>query len=188
MIAATEAVWCGARNGGTRTSPAPGGSTPLTEWMRVTSSDASSGEERQDPRQPAREHRLARAGRPGEQQVVAARRGDLEGPARPLLAAHVGEVGHVRERLEVVGRLLRLGRVALSPQIGDRLGQVVDTDRLDSGQGDLCPRLGGADEMGEPRAPRPFSGDERAGDRPQPSVECELADRGVPLEASAGTW
>ena len=41
-IAAVEAEWCGARNGGTRTRPPPGGRTPATEWMRVTSSAASS--------------------------------------------------------------------------------------------------------------------------------------------------
>ncbi len=51
---------------------------------------------RQDPRQPAREHRLARAGRPLEQEVVRARRGDLERTASPLLPADVGEIGNGR--------------------------------------------------------------------------------------------
>ena len=41
-IAGADAEWCGARNGGTRISPPPGASTPATEWMRVTSSAASS--------------------------------------------------------------------------------------------------------------------------------------------------
>ena len=43
-IAATDAVWCGARNGGTVTSGRPGGRSPATEWMRVTSSASSGGE------------------------------------------------------------------------------------------------------------------------------------------------
>ena len=45
---------------------------------------------RQDPRQTPREHRLARAGRPGEEQVVPSGGSDLERPARPLLAANLG--------------------------------------------------------------------------------------------------
>ena len=45
------------------------------------------------PGQPPREHRLARARRPAEQQVVAAGGGDLERAPRALLAADVGEVG-----------------------------------------------------------------------------------------------
>ena len=40
--AATEALWCGARNGGETISGRPGSSSPATEWMRVTSR-ASSG-------------------------------------------------------------------------------------------------------------------------------------------------
>ena len=115
----------------------PAASTPPTEWMRVTSSDASSCEQRQDPRQPAREHRLARAGRPGEQQVVPARGGDLERAARALLAAHVGEVGDGRQRLEVVRRRRRLGRVALAAEVRDRLGEMAHADRLDAGERDL---------------------------------------------------
>ena len=43
MTAATDAVWCGARNGGTVTSGRPGGSRPATEWMRVTSSASAGG-------------------------------------------------------------------------------------------------------------------------------------------------
>ena len=46
-------------------------------------------ERRQDARQPAREHRLAGSGRPGEQQIVPAGRRDLQRAARSLLAADV---------------------------------------------------------------------------------------------------
>ncbi len=37
-IAAVEALWCGARKGGTRTSGRPVGRMPATEWIRETSS------------------------------------------------------------------------------------------------------------------------------------------------------
>ena len=88
-----DAVWCGARNGGTVTSGRPGGSSPATEWMRVTSSASSAVERRQDPRQAAGQHRLPRPRRAGEQEVVAPGGRELERAARTLLAAHVGEVG-----------------------------------------------------------------------------------------------
>ena len=35
--AAIEALWCGARNGGSRTSGRSGARSPATEWIRVTS-------------------------------------------------------------------------------------------------------------------------------------------------------
>ena len=66
-------------------------------------------------REPPREHRLARSGRPREQEVVRPRCRELERAARPLLAAHVGEIGHGgvlerarRERVER-GRRSRRG-------------------------------------------------------------------------------
>ena len=53
------------------------------------------GERRQDRRQPARQHRLARARRPAHQQVVPPGRGDFERPTGRELAVHVGEIGLV---------------------------------------------------------------------------------------------
>ena len=91
------------------TSPAPGGSDA---GYRVDARHLERrvvGEQRQDPRQPAREHRLSRARRAGEQQVVPTRGGDLERAPRALVAAHLGEVGDAGERLEVVGRQRRIG-------------------------------------------------------------------------------
>ena len=66
---------------------------PATEWIRVTSSASrgSSGGRIAGSRRP--EHRLARPGRAGEQQVVAAGGGELERAPGALLAANVGEVG-----------------------------------------------------------------------------------------------
>ena len=47
----------------------------------------------QQARQAACEHRLARAGRPDEQQVVAAGGGELQRATGDRLAADVGQVG-----------------------------------------------------------------------------------------------
>src|SRR5579885_441482 len=64
---------------------------------RVDAGDLERGgvvERRQDAREAAGEHRLARPGRPDEEQVVGTGCGDLEGAAGPLLTAHVGQVGN----------------------------------------------------------------------------------------------
>ncbi len=128
-IAAAEAPWCGARNGGTRMIGRPAGSVPATEWMRVTSSASSRVSGGRMPGQPPAEHRLARSRRPCEQHVVLSRRGELERPAPALLAAHLGEVGQER-LLELVAAGWSGERdVLLAPQVGDRLRQVVHRDR-----------------------------------------------------------
>ena len=56
-------------------------------------------ERRQDRGQPARQHRLAGAGRADHQQVVAAGGGDLERALGGLLALDVGEVGQTPGRI-----------------------------------------------------------------------------------------
>ena len=71
----------------------PGASRPAAEWMRVISSASPASSGGQHAGEPPREHRLARARRADHEQVVAARCGDLERPARARLAADVGEVG-----------------------------------------------------------------------------------------------
>ena len=53
------------------------------------------GERRKDRPQPPRHHRLARARRPGQQQVVTAGSGDLERARAQQLSADVGEVAFV---------------------------------------------------------------------------------------------
>jgi hypothetical protein len=64
------------------------------------------------------------------QPAVAARRGDLERPPRPLLAADVGEIGLGRAQARA-GRKDRV-RLQLAPQVGDGVGEVADRDRLDA--------------------------------------------------------
>ena len=72
-------------------------------------------ERRQDARQPAGEHRLAGARRPGEQQVVAAGGRDLERAPRPLLPAHVAR-GRARPARRVAVRRARYGGGSRSPR------------------------------------------------------------------------
>ena len=89
-IAAADAEWCGARNGGTRIRPPPGASTPATEWIRVTSSAASSSSGGRIPGSRRASIVLPVPGGPAKQEVVSAGRGDLERAPGALLAAHVG--------------------------------------------------------------------------------------------------
>ncbi len=139
-------------------------------------------EQRQQPGEAARKHRLAGARRPGQQQVVGARGGDLERPPGPLLAAHVREVRHLGERLEVVGRRRQRRRVAFAAQVGDGVGEVADADRLDAGERDLRPRFRGTDEVSQPRTAGALRRDERPGHGPQATVQRQLTERGVPFQ------
>ena len=123
-------------------------------------------QQREDPRQPPRKHRLAGAGRSCEQQVVPAGGGDLERAACALLAAHVGKIGHTRQRFEVVCGRWRLGRVALAAEVRHRVGEMAHADGCDSGERHLRSRLGGADEMRQPGAAGSFGGHQRTRDRP----------------------
>ena len=94
-IAAIEAEWCGARNGppvGELAAAELAGDRARSSRLRAarpaTAAAGSTGSR-------ARQHRLAGAGRPDHQQIVAAGRRDLERPLGALLALDVGEVGRV---------------------------------------------------------------------------------------------
>ena len=137
-------------------------------------------ERRQQARQAPREHRLARAGRPGEQQVVPARGGDLERAPRALLSSDVREVGQ-RRRVVRARRHDRV-RLELAAQVGDRVGEVPHRDRLDAGERRLGRRLARAEHALEPHAPRALGDREHAADAAQAPVERELADGRVPVE------
>ena len=106
-------------------------------------------------------------------------RGNLECSPRPLLAAHVPEIGHLgrfehfrRERLE-------RGRVDLSPEVGDGFAEAAHGNGLDARQSGLRRRLGGAHDEAKPGASGTFRDGQRARDRPDASVEPELTDRRV---------
>ena len=175
-IAGADAEWCGARNGGTRISPPPGASRPATEWIRVTSSAASSSS----------------SGR-----IPGSRRASIVlpvpgGPASSTLCVPAAAISSAR-------RARSWPRTSARSGTGSR-----STSRSGNGSGGSCvPRryatasarwwtgigstpasatsgagLGRADEPAEARAPRSLGGDQRAGDGPDAPVERELAERG----------
>jgi len=136
---------------------------------------------RQHARQPAREHRLARTGGADQQQMVAARRGDLERAAGHGLAADVGEV--LARLARVLGRRRRGGRQLGAAQPRCRFLEPrhrVHREPLDQR------RLGGgvrrAEQRLRARAPRRLGEAERAAHAAQAPVERQLADRGRPRE------
>ena len=184
-IAETDAVWCGARNGahGHERPPRrkqPGDGVDARHLERLVRR-----EPRQDPGQAPGEHRLAGPGRAGEQQVVTARRRELERAPRPLLAAHIREIGHEGRRLRarsVRRRLVGRRRLPFAAQVGDRLRQVPHGHGLDPGERRLGRTIGSAEQPRQPRLPRALGGSEHAADRAQPSVERQLADRRVAAE------
>ncbi len=156
---------------------------PHTEWMRVTSSAASSPSSGSRLGKTAGEHRLARAGRAREKQVVTAGRGDLERAPGAFLAADIREIGNAGEHLEVVLGRRRLRRLVLAAEIRDRLAEMPHSDRLDARERDLRRRLAGTDETRQPGPPGTLGRDQRAGHGPQAAVETELAERRMSGEA-----
>ncbi len=72
-----------------------------------------------------------------------ARRRQLERPPAALLAADVGKVDRDDRRATALPRGGRLDRL-VAAQVPDRLDQMPDADRLDSGEGSLAGRRGGA--------------------------------------------
>ena len=69
--------------------------------------------------------------------------------------------------------------LVVSQQIADRLGQVTDTDGLDSGQRRLRRRVDRTDHPTQPGTCGALRGGDRAGHGPYATVEPELADAGV---------
>ena len=130
----------------------------------------------QHPGQATRQHRLADARRPGEEEVVAARRGKLERSPRSLLSAHVGQIRNLGARI-AVGRGLERRRLELSAQIPDDLGQMARGHGLDARESRLRRRLACAHQAPETGSSRSFGGGKHAGHRPQSPVERQLADR-----------
>ncbi len=135
-------------------------------------------ERRQDRRQAPRQHRLARSRRPGQKEVVASGRCDLERAPRAVVAAHLGEVRECRRRPR---------RLPVRLPVELRLAaQVRQPPRRGGGRGSARrlrarpprPRARDRAACPAPRASRLGDG-EHAADAPQPTVEPELADRRV---------
>jgi hypothetical protein len=142
-------------------------------------------ERRQDPRQPAREHRLPRAGRTAEENVVPTGRGQLERAPGAFLPADVGQI-RCRRCAMAVRRERLLGlELALSAQIRDRLGEVPDRDRGYSGERSLPRRVGRAEKSFGAEPACALGDGEDSSDPAQAAVERELADGSRPLERAA---
>ena len=139
---------------------------------------------RQDARQPPRQHRLAGAGRADHQQVVAARRGDLEGALGVLLTADVGQIRSVGPRLVRIGdrRAGRLRRPAPVEQIREPRERR-DRAHLDSLHERRLGRVGLRNEQAAvSRAAGTERGGQRAAHRAQLAAQRQLADQGAVLE------
>ena len=139
---------------------------------------------REDPWQPSGEHRFSRPGRARHQKVVPARRRQLESASSAFLAAHVGEVGTARSVAPF--RRADGARLESAAQVGARLSEVFDRNRLDPGQSSLRRRLGGTDEPVEAGPARRLGGDERAGHGSNAAVQRKLPERGVLGEPLGG--
>ena len=107
--------------------------------------------------------------------------GDLERATTSLLPADVREI---RRRLQLAVRPCGRDRVGLelTPEIRDRIGEVPEADRLDAGERSLGRRVRRAQDAFEPHAACALGDGEDAADAPQPAVERELTDGGVPVE------
>ena len=128
-IAATDALWCGARKGGNETSGCPGGEHAGHRVDARHLERLVVAERRQHAGEPAREHGLARSRRAGEQQVVTACGGDLEGAPASLLPTDVGEIRPgTSQSLGVACRLVRR-QLAFAPQVRGGFGQMAATRR-----------------------------------------------------------
>ena len=107
---------------------------------------------------------------------MTARRRELECATRPLLPAHVREVGARRIAHAVRGcRELRL-ELDLSAEEGNSLGEVADGYGVNAGERRLLRRLRRTEKPLDSEPSRSFSHRENASDPAQPAVESELAD------------
>ena len=136
-----------------------------------------SGEQRQHAGQASREHRLTRAGRAGEQQVVGPGSRDLERATRALLPADVGEVRGLVGRQLVVSERLEAGCRDLPAEVGDGLGEVPHGYRLDARESDLGSRLHRAHDPAQAGPAGALRDGQGARDRSDAPVERELPDR-----------
>ena len=141
------------------------------------------GQRRQDARQATGQHGLAGAGRPGEEQVVAAGGGHLQGAAGLKLSAYLGQVGQRPCRLGRARQAMGRDR-SLAQQVGHHLEQMIGGQYLElTGQRRLI-GIGPRHNQPPPRAAR------RQGQRQHPlhtakcAVQRQLADAFGVLQTS----
>ena len=125
--------------------------------------------------QPSRQHRLARAGRSHEQQVVIAGRGDFEGEPGNRLSAHVGEIGRGRRRRRIGQRRRRGPRLHADERI-EQLGERRREEHLAPGHQRRF--VTGARSNDHRVAGESVDQGQHARDRSYGAVEAELGDEG----------
>ena len=182
---ATDAVWCGARNGGTLTSGRSGGSNPATEWIRVTSSAWSGGSRGRIPGKRRASIVLPVPGGPPSRRLcppAAASSSARRARSWPRTSARSG-LSRFRSRSRsatssrpAAARPSR--RAGRRPPPRDGAAEPARSPQGPPPQR----RLRSAEEPRQPGLPRPFCRRQDAADRAQPPVERELADGGVPDE------
>ena len=134
---------------------------------------------RQDARQPPRQHRLARSGRPHEQEVVRAGSGDLERTSSAFLSAYLREIGEQR-RLDACSASGSNAGASISPRkYATTSPSVPYRNGLDARESGLGADSAAQTTCVEPRAASTFGDGERARDRADPPVERELTDSRV---------
>jgi hypothetical protein len=119
---------------------------------------------------------------------VTARSRDLERAPRTLLAAKVAQVRRLEDavRLTSLRRRVRGGRIAESPQVRNRFGEVRHGHRFDPGERHFGARLGRADDPIDSGPACALGGDERPRNGTEPPIERQLSDRGMAGESSGG--
>ena len=134
-------------------------------------------ERRQNAGQALRQHRLARAGRPDHQHVVAAGGGDLERALGGLLSLHVAQVRSVRRLLRELRRRRVQDLHAL--HVIDERDERRRGDDLDAaGPGRFRSARGRTDQSALLFA-RGKRGGQHAGDRRQLRIERQFAERDI---------
>ncbi len=111
-----------------------------------------------------------------------ARRRELKRTPGALLATNVGEIGQPIWHRQLVRLVEGLG-LPLAAQVGGGLGEMVQRHRLDPGERGLGRRGCGAEQPRQPQLLRSFRRGQDARDRPDTSVQSELADRRVAAQA-----
>ena len=139
------------------------------------------GHIRQDGRQSARQHTLAGAGRPHQEHIVRARRGDLQRPLDIFLSLDVPEIRQLRRVLLRLPRGLRRDGLA-AVQMRRKLPHVRHRDDAQAaGQRRLSCVLRGNIERGKAGLLRGDGHGQHAVDRPELSLQTQFAQKGARL-------
>ena len=174
--AAMLALWCGAWNGGRRTSRPSGGRTPAIECRAVTSSAAASSSSGRIDGSRSASIVLPAPGGPEQGEVVPARGGDLEavaGPSScPATSARSGPAGGGRRCGAAAGQ-----QRPLAADEGDEPVQRVDRPDGHAGHdGGLAGVVQRHDHPGDPGPGRRGHHRQHPADRADGAVEAQLAE------------